>query len=265
LQNSGAVIMKTTQAMKYKNATSMKRLQIKARKRRSFPSPLQRLSQKANSELKHCFRCNAVLDKGLEVRLVDDTYVVCKDGNMIIPKPLQRCAVLWYHHYLQHPGHTRLEETMKATMYWKGMCTIIRYSGPSLDQSRPHFHTIHVFLPKRPPLSFHQSHPPRLPSALLHSTIECFRGRQRWWMAKGGGGGNGGRGARWQRQRDKRKRGGDATTSRRQRGATRDARLDERTREGRLDERGAVQCERPWHDERGGNVTTSRHEQGVAQ
>jgi hypothetical protein len=40
---------------------------------------------------------------------------------MIIPKPLQRCAVLWYHHYLQHPGHTRLKETMKATMYWKGM------------------------------------------------------------------------------------------------------------------------------------------------
>ena len=54
---------------------------------------------------KHCFRCNAVIDKGLEVRLVDDTYVVCKDGKMIIPKPLQRRAVLWYHHYLQHPGH----------------------------------------------------------------------------------------------------------------------------------------------------------------
>ncbi len=45
---------------------------------------------------------------------------------MIIPKPLQRCAVLWYHHYLQHPGHTWLEETMKATMYWKGMRTTIR-------------------------------------------------------------------------------------------------------------------------------------------
>ncbi len=57
-------------------------------------------AQKANGKLKHCFRCNAVLDKGLEVRLVDNTYVVCKDGKMIIPKPLQRCTVLWYHHYL---------------------------------------------------------------------------------------------------------------------------------------------------------------------
>jgi hypothetical protein len=83
-------------------------------------------AQKANSKLKHCFRRNTVLDKGLEVRLVGDTYVVCKDGKMIIPKPLQRCTVLLYHHYLQHPGHTRLEETMKATMYWKGMHTTIR-------------------------------------------------------------------------------------------------------------------------------------------
>jgi hypothetical protein len=83
-------------------------------------------AQKANSKLKNCFRCNAVLDKGLDVRLVDNTYVVCKDGRMIIPKPLQRHAVLWYHHYLQHPEHTGLEETMKAAMYWKGMCTSIR-------------------------------------------------------------------------------------------------------------------------------------------
>jgi hypothetical protein len=83
-------------------------------------------AQKADIKFKHCFRRNAVLDKGLEVRLVDDTYVVCKEGKMIIPKPLQRRTVLWYHHYLQHPGHTQLEETMKATMYWKGMSTSIR-------------------------------------------------------------------------------------------------------------------------------------------
>jgi hypothetical protein len=83
-------------------------------------------AQKAEIKLKHCFKCNAVLDKGLKVRLVDDTYVVCKDGRMIIPKPLQRRTVLWYHHYLQHPGHTQLEETMKATKYWKGMHTSIQ-------------------------------------------------------------------------------------------------------------------------------------------
>ncbi len=51
-------------------------------------------AQKADVKLKHCYRRNAVLDKGLEVRLVDNTYMVCKDGKMIIPKPLQRRAVL---------------------------------------------------------------------------------------------------------------------------------------------------------------------------
>ncbi len=30
-------------------------------------------------------------------------------------------CTIWYHHYLQHPGHNRLEETMKASIYWKGM------------------------------------------------------------------------------------------------------------------------------------------------
>jgi hypothetical protein len=45
---------------------------------------------------------------------------------MIYFKTLQRCTVLWFHHYLQHPGHTHLEETMKAKIYWKGMRTSIR-------------------------------------------------------------------------------------------------------------------------------------------
>ena len=46
-------------------------------------------------------------------------------GQLVIPKPLQVHAVKWYHHYLQHPGHTRLKETMNAAMYWKGMRTTI--------------------------------------------------------------------------------------------------------------------------------------------
>ena len=41
-------------------------------------------------------------------------------------KSLQHRAVAWYHHYLQHPGHTRLEETLKAAMYWTGMHHTIR-------------------------------------------------------------------------------------------------------------------------------------------
>jgi hypothetical protein len=49
-----------------------------------------------------------------------------QDGKMIIPVALQHCAVNWYHHYLQHHGHTRLEETLCVAMYWKGMRHTIR-------------------------------------------------------------------------------------------------------------------------------------------
>eukprot|EP00804_Cyclotella_cryptica_P012613 CCRYP_014724-RA/>CCRYP_014724-RA protein AED:0.42 eAED:0.44 QI:0/0/0/1/0/0/3/0/119 len=52
-------------------------------------------------------------------QLVESTEVLCKDGTLVIPKDLQHRAISWYHHYLQHPGHTRLKESLCATMYWK--------------------------------------------------------------------------------------------------------------------------------------------------
>ena len=33
---------------------------------------------------------------------------------------------MWYHHYLQHPGETRLEETLRATMTWTGLRKSVR-------------------------------------------------------------------------------------------------------------------------------------------
>jgi hypothetical protein len=83
-------------------------------------------AQKADTKLKHFFKSNAVLDKGLELQLIENKSCICHKGRLVIPKPLQSCAVMWYHHYLQHSGHTRLEETMKAAIYWKGMRDTIR-------------------------------------------------------------------------------------------------------------------------------------------
>jgi hypothetical protein len=83
-------------------------------------------AQWADASLKHLFKRNAITDQGLEIKLIENMTCVCKDGRLFIPKPLQVHAVKWYHHYLQHPGHTRLEETMNAAMYWKGMHTTIR-------------------------------------------------------------------------------------------------------------------------------------------
>jgi hypothetical protein len=78
-------------------------------------------AQWANASLKHLFKC-----QGLEIKLIENTTCVCKDCWLIIPKPLQMHEVKWYHHYLQHPGHTLLKETMNTAMYWKGMHTTIQ-------------------------------------------------------------------------------------------------------------------------------------------
>ncbi len=83
-------------------------------------------AQWADASLKHLFKHDAVIDQGLEIQLFENTTCVCKDGWLVIPKPLQVHAVKWNHHYLQHPGHTRLKETMNTVMYWKGMHTTIR-------------------------------------------------------------------------------------------------------------------------------------------
>jgi hypothetical protein len=83
-------------------------------------------AQRADASLKHLFKCDAVKDQGLEIKLIENMTCVCKDGWLVIPKLLQVHAVKWYHNYLQHPGHTRLEETMNTAMYWKGMRTTIQ-------------------------------------------------------------------------------------------------------------------------------------------
>ena len=66
------------------------------------------------------------LKEKYETCLVENIELLCKDGKPVISKSLQHRAVAWYHHYLQHPGHTRLEETLKAAMYWTGMRHTIR-------------------------------------------------------------------------------------------------------------------------------------------
>jgi hypothetical protein len=93
-----------------------------------YPLPTEKIAaaQWADASLKHLFKHNAVIDQGLEIKLIENTTCVCKDGRLVIPKPHKVRAVQWYHHYLQHPGHTCLEETMNTAMYWKGMRTTIR-------------------------------------------------------------------------------------------------------------------------------------------
>ena len=68
----------------------------------------------------------------ITVKVFDKTDVlVYGEKRLVIPnKQMQTNIVAWYHHYLQHPGETRLEETIKATMYWPGMMVSSRRVSP---------------------------------------------------------------------------------------------------------------------------------------
>ncbi len=83
-------------------------------------------AQRKDQEQKAFHKKNAIMpQKDIDIQLIEDTKVLCKNGKVMIPtSPWQR-AVRWYHHYLQHPGHSHLEETMRSVMYWKGMGTTI--------------------------------------------------------------------------------------------------------------------------------------------
>jgi hypothetical protein len=83
-------------------------------------------SQCKDQELTVYYKKNTQMpQKDVCFHLLEDTKVLCKKGKIIIPASLRHRAVSWYHHYLQHPGHLRLEETMRSVMYWKGMRTTI--------------------------------------------------------------------------------------------------------------------------------------------
>jgi hypothetical protein len=83
-------------------------------------------AQRKDRELKVYYKeCAKIPQKDIGLHLIEDTKVLCNNGNIIIPTSLRHREVSWYHHYLQHPGHLRLEETMRSAMYWKGMSTTI--------------------------------------------------------------------------------------------------------------------------------------------
>jgi hypothetical protein len=79
-------------------------------------------AQKKDQNLKIYYKQNTKTpERGMSFQLIEDTKVLCKENKMVIPASLQHRVVSWYHNYLQHPGHSRLEETMRSVMYWKGM------------------------------------------------------------------------------------------------------------------------------------------------
>ena len=50
---------------------------------------------------------------------VEQTQVIVYKNRIYIPNGLCSKVLDWYHHYLCHPGKTRMYKTIASTMYWE--------------------------------------------------------------------------------------------------------------------------------------------------
>jgi hypothetical protein len=67
-------------------------------------------AQRKDQELKVYYKKNDRMSKkDMCFHFIEDTKVLCNKGKFMIPASLRHRAVAWYHHYLQHPGHSHLE------------------------------------------------------------------------------------------------------------------------------------------------------------
>ena len=46
--------------------------------------------------------------------------------HLVIPARMQSRVVQWYHHYLMHPCHPRLDDTIATCMYWHSLRADVR-------------------------------------------------------------------------------------------------------------------------------------------
>ena len=84
-------------------------------------------AQQADKNLRTYFKRGGTSNENrYKLSVVEDTKVITENGKIMIQFCLRKDIVAWYHHSLQHPVTTRLEETLRATMTWGSLCKDIR-------------------------------------------------------------------------------------------------------------------------------------------
>jgi hypothetical protein len=54
-------------------------------------------------------------------RIVEISTVITYESKIYIPISLRKRIVWWYHTYLQHPGITRMEATLRQNLTWPNL------------------------------------------------------------------------------------------------------------------------------------------------
>ena len=79
--------------------------------------------QRKDRKLMKSFNANP---EQYSTKTVEGHEVLTNAGKIVIPAALQGRIIAWYHHYLAHPGQTRMEATLRSLFSWPDMRKQIR-------------------------------------------------------------------------------------------------------------------------------------------
>ena len=67
------------------------------------------------------------LEEGFYKKTIDGlSLLYTSKDQLVIPPSLQVKIMEWYHHFLLHPGASKMVETMKQKLWWKGMDSAVK-------------------------------------------------------------------------------------------------------------------------------------------
>ena len=98
--------------------------QILAEEDEEFPLALDIISkhQQKDREIRNLTR-----ETGFYKKQVDSVPIIyTEEGKIVIPPSLQDRVVDWYHHFLLHPGASKMESTIRQKLWCKGMSQDIK-------------------------------------------------------------------------------------------------------------------------------------------
>ena len=98
-----------------------------------FPITVKEIAEAQKKDKTILNLCNK---EKLQTLLIENTEVLCKDKKLVIPKSLQAQIVQWYHHYLQHLGHSRLEECYALRCIGKVCVLLSDHMSKSVDPAK---------------------------------------------------------------------------------------------------------------------------------
>jgi hypothetical protein len=84
-----------------------------------FPMSPEKIAheQKKDTHLKEVIKKSEKFSE----RTVERSTVITYNNNIYIPISLRKRIVWWYHTYLQHPGITRMEATLRQNLTWPNL------------------------------------------------------------------------------------------------------------------------------------------------